>query len=784
MSARLCRLPQRWHAPVHGPEIIPKERLAASMNDSVIIHRDPETGFAFPSSLSDWTVVEPVKHYRVGNGYSITYEHVDEFADVFVYNKGLVAIPERVLLSEFLACKQNIVQLQGTHGYRVVKDFADTQLHAGSGGLALRFLVARCFYIEDGRSIDSYLLMAVAKNHFLKLRISVLLKSPEAASRAVVDMFVEELSGALLGWEPSPLTSPTSKLGCPSEITLANFKTYSRPFGNKLRLPSRYLEYLLFRDKYYMLRYYGALKQHILDHRPPKVIEVTLGRLSDHLPLVRTQGGMPHAILWPVSGDGDDAFYAWGVHSVQEVNGMTHGIGDYGSSEYEEVLKCVTEIYDWDVFFPVDGENRAGVAEYLRDDPQNLFPVTCSLPTRQDGSPAGDSASHQTLKWFDEGCANIDSGRLDQAVDCFNRALEHDPKFAEAWNNRGFALKRLGRREEALISFERAIESDFSNISAWQNKGDALKDLGRTEEALSVYRESLDVEPRSESGWLRLGESLWDVGRKEEAQAAYARALDWLPGDLEIAARRGEMLALMGRHEEAVSVLDDVIKADPKRPRVWDFTFEALCALGRDEQALVAIERATDEIPNDGHLWTKRGLLLATLGRRAQAHSAADRALQLDASIGDAWYVKAQLLGEEGREQERAALLCSATRGAPEHSGLWFEKGALSAKEGNLNGAVDELSRSIALNPNNAVVWTIRSDVLRNLGRRDEALSDAERACRIDPRSPYAWFTQGMALGELGRRRQALEALDRALQIEPNFETARQARSRLAGGAV
>ena len=46
-----------------------------------------------------------------------------------------------------------------------------------------------------------------------------------------------------------------------------------------------------------------------------------------------------------------------------------------------------------------------------------------------------------------------------EALACYERALEINPRFAEAWFNRGFDLLRTGRLEEALACFEQAQQA-------------------------------------------------------------------------------------------------------------------------------------------------------------------------------------------------------------------------------------------------------------------------------------------------------------------------------------
>ncbi|MEX2719869.1 MAG: tetratricopeptide repeat protein, partial [Candidatus Wukongarchaeota archaeon] len=40
-------------------------------------------------------------------------------------------------------------------------------------------------------------------------------------------------------------------------------------------------------------------------------------------------------------------------------------------------------------------------------------------------------------------------GDIEKAIECFDKAIEIDPNFAEAWYNKGRALEELGKTKEA-----------------------------------------------------------------------------------------------------------------------------------------------------------------------------------------------------------------------------------------------------------------------------------------------------------------------------------------------
>jgi tetratricopeptide (TPR) repeat protein len=85
--------------------------------------------------------------------------------------------------------------------------------------------------------------------------------------------------------------------------------------------------------------------------------------------------------------------------------------------------------------------------------------------------------------------------KIEQALDCFNQAVEADPSSAKAWNNRGVILGELSRTQEALESYNRAIEVDPSCARAWYNRRIELVKLGRFDEAVESLEKTRELDP-------------------------------------------------------------------------------------------------------------------------------------------------------------------------------------------------------------------------------------------------------------------------------------------------
>jgi tetratricopeptide (TPR) repeat protein len=93
------------------------------------------------------------------------------------------------------------------------------------------------------------------------------------------------------------------------------------------------------------------------------------------------------------------------------------------------------------------------------------------------------------------GAKSMDAGKLDEAIVYFTKAVEADPSFSEAFNQRAVAhyLKEEFRR--SIDDCDEAIERIPCHFGAWSGKGHALLQLGHLMDAADCYRKALELHP-------------------------------------------------------------------------------------------------------------------------------------------------------------------------------------------------------------------------------------------------------------------------------------------------
>ncbi len=161
------------------------------------------------------------------------------------------------------------------------------------------------------------------------------------------------------------------------------------------------------------------------------------------------------------------------------------------------------------------------------------------------------------------GTALLKTGRVDEAITQFNRALEIQPDYAVAHNNLGNALLRLGRTADSYAHLEKALEFDPSNVEAHNNMGNTLVQMGRTDEAAAHYNKAVEIDPRYVQAHNNLGALFLQTGRVEDSVAHLQTALAMEPENADAHNNLANTLMRMGQFDDALTHYNKALELRP-----------------------------------------------------------------------------------------------------------------------------------------------------------------------------------------------------------------------------
>jgi protein O-GlcNAc transferase len=155
---------------------------------------------------------------------------------------------------------------------------------------------------------------------------------------------------------------------------------------------------------------------------------------------------------------------------------------------------------------------------------QPLQAIECYRQNLQLGG--GDTPADQALSCNTLGALFQSLNRLDEARNCYLRALELQPADPRTHNNLGVILNAGGDRAGALARYAEALRLDPNFAEAWVNLGNVLRLFGRLEDALEAYGRAAALKPDYATAYYNAGVVQRDVGHVPNALACYRRALE------------------------------------------------------------------------------------------------------------------------------------------------------------------------------------------------------------------------------------------------------------------
>ena len=173
--------------------------------------------------------------------------------------------------------------------------------------------------------------------------------------------------------------------------------------------------------------------------------------------------------------------------------------------------------------------------------------------------------------WFSVGYLSQEhkEGIPETAIDAYDKALQLNPDFSEAYNNRGNAKSSLGRHEEAIADYDAALQLKPEDAEVYNNRGVAKKNLGRHEEAIADYDAALQLKPEDAEVYNNRGVANDNFGRHMEAIADYDTAIKLDKDYAKAYNNRGNTKNSLGRHEEALADYDEALRLKPDYAEVY-----------------------------------------------------------------------------------------------------------------------------------------------------------------------------------------------------------------------
>ena len=442
----------------------------------------------------------------------------------------------------------------------------------------------------------------------------------------------------------------------------------------------------------------------------------------------------------------------------------------------------------------------------------------------------GDTPGENAEALFNEGLDHHDRQEYDEAIRCYERAIELEPRMVVAHNNLGMVYIDKGQFDEAIAELAKTLALDEHYAEAYNNLGFVYRRTGDEPKAAAFYEKFLTLEAEVEDapkirGWLEqvrakaghlpdvkelIAEAAGPPEPPAPAVAAAGLAGPAEPEEPEITGAT-EMPSLLaaavrsarerdsaaeqeaaeppaevisdsetGGEEEAVDELKTFLMQPSDIQTVLDAPGGGPSPEPQSPPAALQVPPVAQQppsalpVPAARKVGSDRGPDDAAPAApqpppAALQSPAAPQPAPMAPRIPPAPAVPvaaAQPPVPQVPAQEAPEALC--------------EKGLSQFEKGDLPAAEQTLRKAVARSPQLAVARSTLGRVLAKAGRFEEASAELRQAVGLDPTDAAGFYVLGYALRNLSQDHTAAEAYEHYLELTPDAAEAAQIRAWIA----
>lgn len=143
-------------------------------------------------------------------------------------------------------------------------------------------------------------------------------------------------------------------------------------------------------------------------------------------------------------------------------------------------------------------------------------------------------------QFYQQGLDQALAGALPEALRHFDRAIQLEPTFADAYHNRGFLRRRAGDLVGAVKDYTKAIRLAPTKVASYLHRGQLRCDLGDHRGAIADFDRIIDLKPE-------YAQVYYERGLARQRLGDWLGAIDDFNATLELGPDSAEAYSAIGR---------------------------------------------------------------------------------------------------------------------------------------------------------------------------------------------------------------------------------------------
>jgi len=170
--------------------------------------------------------------------------------------------------------------------------------------------------------------------------------------------------------------------------------------------------------------------------------------------------------------------------------------------------------------------------------------------------------------YFQKGNSLFQQSNFTDAIVQFDKAINQNPNYTEAYGDRGASKANLGQYEGAITDYKKAGELGLKTSILYSNWGYAYYQLKQPDKALTYLEKAIEIDPNNGSAYRWRGDIKYDKNDNKGAEQEYTRAISLNPNASNYFVR-GLAFYYLKDYKKAIADMDKAIQLNPNAAQYY-----------------------------------------------------------------------------------------------------------------------------------------------------------------------------------------------------------------------
>ena len=208
------------------------------------------------------------------------------------------------------------------------------------------------------------------------------------------------------------------------------------------------------------------------------------------------------------------------------------------------------------------------------------------------------SYSQDANDYYDRGNAKQELKEYKAAITDYDKAIELNPNFTEAYSKRGNVKFFLQEYQEAILDYDKAIELNPNYYKAYSNRAVSKQELKDYKGAIADFDKAIELNPKYALFYSNRGDLKYTLSQYKEAIVDFDKAIELNPNLSPPYNNRGNAKQELKEYENAIADYNKAIELNPNFTEAYNNRANAKYNLKEYENAITDYDKAIELNPN------------------------------------------------------------------------------------------------------------------------------------------------------------------------------------------